>query len=86
VNTYGLPFPSALFSDNFLLSLTLYTNKPTNSAEQDPTNPVRLHLRGRPGQKAVLLEYADGNTEADNVRGAQQWAAALRFLIKMSAS
>jgi hypothetical protein len=54
--------------------------------EQDPTNPVRLHLRGRPGQKAVLLEYADGNTEADNVRGAQQWAAALRFLIKMSAS
>jgi hypothetical protein len=50
--------------------------------EQDATVPTRLHLRGKPGQKNVLLEYADGNTEAENVRGAQQWAAALRFLIR----
>lgn len=53
-----------------------------DSVEQDPTVPARLHLRGKPGQKAVLLEYADGNTETENVRGAQQWAAALRFLIR----
>jgi len=52
------------------------------SIEQDPSQPTRLHLRGKPGQKAVTIEYADGNTDAENARGAQQWAAALRFLIK----
>lgn len=54
--------------------------------ELDSNIPTRLHLRGKPGQKAVVLDYAEGPKEADNVRGAQQWAAALGFLIKNASS
>ena len=56
------------------------------SVEQDSGNPARLQLRGRPGQKHVQLEFADAASEADNARGAQQWIAALRFLIKNATS
>lgn len=62
---------------NFVYSLFI-----TRSVEQDTNQPTRINLRGKPGQKAVTLEYADGNTDVENTRGAQQWAAALRFLIK----
>ena len=54
--------------------------------ELDSNLPSRLLLKGKPGQKAVLLEYADGNTEEDNIKGVQQWEAALKFLIKHASS
>lgn len=54
--------------------------------ELDNNMPTRLHLRGKPGQKAVVLDFAEGSKEEDNARGAQQWAAALGFLIKSAIS
>ncbi|KAJ1428882.1 P-loop containing nucleoside triphosphate hydrolase protein [Ochromonadaceae sp. CCMP2298] len=50
------------------------------SAERD-SDPKRLHLKGRPGQKSVLVEYAGGATDQENEKGAQQWQASLQFLI-----
>lgn len=52
------------------------------SVEQDIVHASQLHLRGRPGQKSVLLEYADGSTLEENQKGAQQWTAALRYLMQ----
>mmetsp|Transcript_9688 Transcript_9688/g.16176 ORF Transcript_9688/g.16176 Transcript_9688/m.16176 type:complete len:737 (-) Transcript_9688:169-2379(-) len=55
-----------------------------DSACQDGGDPNRIVLKGRPGQKTVTLEYADGNSEQERRKGLQQWVAALQFiLVKM---
>jgi hypothetical protein len=49
--------------------------------EPDEKHPLELHLIGRPGQKSVHLEYANGSSEDVNQKAVLQWVAALKYLV-----